>query len=73
MKGGKDYRAWILQPIASQDPDTVVWIGQMPDFPALAAFDDEYGDSDAARRRGPMFEAVSDCESHSFWEVHEVK
>ena len=73
MKGGKDYRAWIRTPIASQDFETIEWIGQMSDFPAMAAFGVEHGDSDAAKRRGPMFEAVIDCELHSFWEVHEVK
>jgi len=73
LKGGKDYKAWILTPIASQNLNAVIWVGEMPDFPAMAAFNDAYGASEAAKRLGPMFEAVVDCESRSFWNRSEVK
>ena len=73
LEGGKDYKAWILTPIASQDLDTVVWIGQMPDFTSLAAFNDTYGASEVSEKLDAMFENVSDCESRSFWQVHDVK
>ena len=73
LKGGKDYKAWILTPIASQNLDAVIWIGEMPDFPAMAAFNDVYNASDAAKRLGPMFEAVVDCQSRSFWSRSDVK
>ena len=73
LKGGKSYQAWILTPIASQNLDAVIWIGQMPDFPTMAAFNDAYGASEAAKRLGPMFDAVVDCESRSFWNVSDVK
>lgn len=73
LKGGKEYKAWILTPIASQDLNEVIWVGEMPDFPAMAAFNDVYNASEAARRLAPMFEAVVDCQSRSFWTRTDVK
>ncbi len=40
VKGGGAYKAQILVPIASQNLSTIIWIGQMPNFSAMAAFSD---------------------------------
>jgi hypothetical protein len=73
LKGGGAYRAQILTPIASQDLNTVIWIGQMPDFAALAAFNDAYDASPLSKTLNPMFGEITDCQSRSFWQVHDVK
>ncbi len=73
VKGGGDYTAQILTPIASQDLDNVIWIGKMPNFAAMAAFNDAYTASAVSKKFDPMFEAVADCESRSFWQVQDVK
>ena len=73
LKGGGTYHAQILTPIASQDLNTVIWIGQMPDFAALAAFTDAYDASPLSKTLNPMFEEIADCQSRSFWQVHDVK
>ena len=73
LKGGGAYQAQILTPIASKDLSTVIWIGKMPDFAALAAFNDGYNASPLSEKLNPMFEAILDCESRSFWRVHDVK
>ena len=73
VKGGGDYTAQILTPIASQNLDTVIWIGNMPNFPAMAAFNDAYNASAVSKKLAAMFEAVADCESRSFWQVQDVK
>ncbi len=73
VKGGADYAAQILTPIASQDLDNVIWIGKMPNFAAMAAFNDAYTASAVSKKFDPMFEAVADCESRSFWQVQDVK
>ena len=73
LKGGGAYHAQILTPIASQDLNTVIWIGQMPDFAALAAFTDAYDASPLSKTLNPMFEEIADCQSRSFWQVHDVK
>ena len=73
LKGGGDYKAHILTPIASQNLNSVIWIGQMPDFTAMAAFNDAYNASAVSKKFDPMFEAVADCESRSFWQVQDVK
>ena len=73
LKGGKEYRAEVLTPIASQDLDSVIWIGHMSSFAAMAAFSDAYTGSDVAKTMGPKFESVADCESRSFWTVRPVE
>jgi hypothetical protein len=73
LKGGGAYQAQILTPIASEDLSTVIWIGQMPDFAALAAFNDAYDASPLSEKIDPMFGEVVDCQSRSFWQVHDVK
>ena len=73
LKGGRDYKAHILVPIASQDLSTVIWIGQMPSFTAMAAFNDAYVASAISKKFDPMFEAIADCQSRSFWQVLDVK
>ena len=73
IKGGKDYQARILTPIASQNLSNIIWIGQMPSFAAMAAFSDAYNGSAADKKMNPKFQAVADCESRSFWQVHRVK
>ena len=73
IEGGKDYSATILTPIASQDMDTVIWVGRMPSFPAMAAFNDAYGASEVSEDLSEDFEDVSDCQSRSFWRIHDVK
>ena len=73
LKGGGDYKAQILMPIASQNLSSVIWIGQMPSFAAMAAFNDAYVASDVSKKFDPMFEKVADCESRSFWQVMDVK
>ena len=73
LPGGKDYQARILTPIASQDLQTVIWIGSMPSFAAMAAFNDAYMASDANKKLDPKFQALVDCQSRSFWQVHAVK
>ncbi len=73
LKGGGAYHAQILTPIASQDLNTVIWIGQMPDFAALATFNDAYYASPLSEKRNPMFEETLDCQSRSFWRGHDVK
>ncbi len=73
LKGGDAYQAHILIPIASEDLNTVIWIGQMPDFAALAAFTDGYDASPLSKKLNPMFGEIVDCQSRSFWQVHEVK
>jgi hypothetical protein len=73
VKGGSDYTAQILTPIASDNLNSVIWIGKMPSFAAMAAFSDAYNASPAAEKLGPMFEAVTDCEARSFWRVQDVK
>jgi hypothetical protein len=73
LKGGGAYQANILTPIASEDLSTVIWIGQMPDFASLAAFNDAYNASPLSEKINPMFEEIVDCQSRSFWRVHEVK
>ncbi len=73
VKGGRDYKAQILVPIASQNLNTVIWIGHMPNFSAMAAFNDAYVASAVSKKFDPMFEAIADCESRSFWQVLDVK
>jgi hypothetical protein len=73
LKGGGTYQAHILTPIASEDLSTVIWIGQMPDFAALAAFNEAYDASPLSEKLTPMFEEIVDCQSRSFWRVHDVK
>ncbi len=73
LKGGGAYQAQIMTPIASEDLNTVIWIGQMPDFAALAAFTDGYDASPLSETLSPMFGEVVDCKSRSFWQVHDVK
>ena len=73
LKGGGAYQAQILTPIASEDLSTVIWIGQMPDFAALAAFNDIYDASPLSKTLNPMFGEIADCQSRSFWQVHDVK
>ncbi len=73
LKGGGAYQAQILTPIASEDLSSVIWIGQMPDFAALAAFNDAYYASPLSEKLNPMFEETLDCQSRSFWRVHDVK
>ena len=73
LKGGGAYQAQILTPIASEDLSSVIWIGQMPDFAALAAFNDAYNASPLSEKLNPMFEETLDCQSRSFWRVHDVK
>jgi len=73
LKGGGAYQAQILTPIASEDLSSVIWIGQMPDFAALAAFNDAYDASPLSEKLNPMFEETLDCQSRSFWRVHDVK
>jgi len=73
LKGGGDYHAQILTPIASEDLSTVIWIGKMPDFAALATFNDAFDASPLSEKLNPMFEETLDCQSRSFWQVHDVK
>ncbi len=73
LKGGKDYQAHVLTPIASQDLSTVVWVGRMPSFASVAAFNDDYTASDVSKKMDPKFEAVADCQSRSFWTIHPVE
>ena len=73
LKGGGAYQAQILTPIASEDLNTVIWIGRMPDFAALAALNDVYGASAVSKKLEPMFTEIVDCKSRSFWQVHDVK
>ncbi len=73
VKGGGDYKAHILTPIASQNLNSVIWIGQMPDFTAMAAFNDAYNASAVSEKLDSKFEAIADCESRSFWQVLDVK
>jgi hypothetical protein len=73
VKGGGAYTAQVLVPIASQNLNTVIWIGHMPSFAAMAAFNDAYVASAVSKKFDPMFEAVADCESRSFWQVQDVK
>jgi hypothetical protein len=72
IKGGKNYQAQILTPIASQNLQSVIWIGRLPDFVALAKFNDAYGASDASAKLDAKFQALTKCESRSFWQVHDV-
>lgn len=73
LKGGGDYTAQILTPIASQDLNAVIWIGKMADFASMAAFSDAYTASAVSKKFDPMFQAVADCQSRSFWQVQDVK
>jgi hypothetical protein len=73
LKGGGDYQAQILVPIASEDLSTVIWIGRMADFASLAAFSDAYTASAVSKKFDPMFEAITDCQSRSFWQVLDVQ
>ena len=73
LKSGGAYQAQILTPIASQDLSTVIWIGLMPDFATLAAIDDEFDASAVAKKLNSMISEILDCESRSFWQVHDVK
>jgi hypothetical protein len=73
ITGGKSYQAQILTPIASQNLQSVIWIGRMPDFTALAKFNDAYGATDVAAKLDAKFEALTKCESRSFWQVHNVQ
>jgi len=73
LKSGGAYQAQILTPIASQDLSTVIWIGLMPDFATLAAIDDEFDASAVAKKADSMISDILDCESRSFWQVHDVK
>jgi hypothetical protein len=73
VKGGSAYTAQVLVPIASQDLSTVIWIGRMSDFASMAAFNDAYTASAVSKKFDPMFSAVADCESRSFWQVQDVK
>jgi hypothetical protein len=73
LKGGKNYQAQVLTPIASQDLSTVIWVGRMPSFGGMAAFNDDYQASDASMKMTPKFDAIADCRSRSFWMVHPVE
>lgn len=73
VKGGSDYQAQVMVPIASQDMNSVIWIGRMSDFASMAAFNDAYAASGLAKKFDPKFEALTDCESRSFWQVQDVK
>jgi len=73
VEGSAAYGARILTPIASQDLRSVIWIGSMPSFASLAAFNDAYAASDVNKKLDPKFQAVVDCQSRSFWQVHDVK
>ncbi len=73
VKGGGDYSAQILVPIASQNLDNVIWIGKMPNFAAMAAFNDAYVASAVFKKFDAKFEEVADCQSRSFWQVQDVK
>ena len=73
LTGGSGYQAQVLVPIASQDLNTIVWVGRMPNFPSLAAFNDSYQASAMSDKLGMKFDEVSDCQSRSFWQVHDVK
>ena len=58
LKSGGAYQAQILTPIASQDLSTVIWIGRMPDFAALAAVNDEYDASAVSKKLNSMFSEI---------------
>ena len=45
----------------------------MPSFAAMAAFTDAYAASDVNKKLDPEFQALVDCQSRSFWQVHTVK
>jgi hypothetical protein len=70
IAGGKKYSFQVLTPIVAQNLDSVIWIGSMPSFAEMAAFNDAYNGSKAAMTLGPKFQAVADCESRSMWNVH---
>ncbi len=73
VKGGGDYSAQILTPIASQNLDNIIWIGKMPNFAAMAAFSDAYNASAVSKKFDAKFEEIADCTSRSFWQVRDVK
>ena len=70
LEGGDAYEVQILTPIVSDNLSSVIWIGQMPSFSALAAFSESFGGSEAAEMMTPKFEAVMDCGSRSIWQVN---
>lgn len=72
LPGGKDYEARILVPIASQNMQSVIWIGSMPTFSAMASFSDAYQASEAGKKLDKGFQGVVDCQSHSYWQVMDV-
>ena len=45
----------------------------MPDFTAMAKFNDAYVGSDVAAKFDAKFAALTDCESRSFWQVNDLK
>jgi hypothetical protein len=73
LKGGDQYQAWLLTPMAADDLANIVWVGQMPDAVSLATLQADYVSSDAGRAQDKKFQSVITCKSRSIWNAAKIK
>ncbi len=73
LRGGDKYEAWLLTPVAADDLDDIVWVGQLPDQAALAALGEDYRTSEAGQAQDKKFRSVINCKSRSVWNSEKVK
>ena len=73
LPGGSDYQARVLTPVASGNLGNIVWVGAMGSFSALAAFNDAYNASEVGEKYDAKFQELVNCESRSFWQIHDVE
>lgn len=73
LKGGDGYQAELLSPIAANDMNSLIWVGEMPDSASMGALTDEYGASEAGHKMDKKFRDVMTCESRSIWRAHRLR
>ncbi len=73
LKGGDTYQAWLLTPVAAEDLDTIIWVGEMPDQASMAALGEEYRTSDAGKAQDKKFRDVMTCKTRSVWNTAKIK
>ena len=73
LKGGDQYKAELLTPIAAENLSSIVWVGEMPDMGSMGALNDDYTNSDAGKAQDKKFQSVITCESRSIWRATTIK
>lgn len=73
LSGGDRYQAWLLTPVAADDLEAIVWVGEMPDAVGMATLQHEYQSSQTGHEQDKKFRSVMTCKSRSLWNSAKIK